>query len=152
MTSNLKSDRPPLVAIVDDDDSLRISTRLLVASFGFDSEAFACAQDLLQWPRLHRVSCLILDVRMPGSNGLELQQQLRRTHPSIPVIFLSARAKEHEERQAMAAGAVAVLRKPVADRILLRSIRAALDSGASPDVGATVEFQPRTLSTHELDQ
>jgi FixJ family two-component response regulator len=129
MKKLLESDRAPLVAIVDDDDSLRRSTRMLVTSFGFRSEAFARAKDFLTWGRLDEVSCLILDVLMPDMNGIELQRQLSRTRPRLPIIFITARAKEHEERQAMSAGAVAVLRKPVADDVLLNTIRRALDRG-----------------------
>ena len=125
----LKSDQPPLVAIVDDDDSLRSSARMLVNSFGFRAEAFASAKDVLNWPLLDEASCLILDVFMPDMNGLELQRQLKRTHPRIPIIFITAHAREDEERQAMSAGAVAMLRKPVADDILLDTLRRALGSG-----------------------
>ena len=122
----LKPAEVPLIAIVDDDDSLRSSATMLVDSFGFRAEAFASAKDVLQWPHLDEASCLILDVCMPEMNGLELQRQLRRTHPRLPIIFITACAKEEEERQAMTAGAVTMLRKPVADGILLDALRQAL--------------------------
>jgi FixJ family two-component response regulator len=125
----------PLVAIVDDDDSLRISTRMLVTSFGFRSEAFAGAQDFLNWPLLDEASCLILDVLMPGMNGLELQRQLTRARPRLPIIFVTAHAKEHEATQAMNAGAFAVLRKPVPESILLKTLSAALYPGVIPGSG-----------------
>jgi FixJ family two-component response regulator len=126
----LNSDPTPLVAIVDDDDSLRSSARMLVNSFGFRAEAFGSAKDVLSWPLLGEASCLILDVVMPEMNGLELQRQLMQTHPRLPIIFITAHAKEDEERQAMSAGAVAILKKPVADDILLDTLRRALSSGA----------------------
>jgi FixJ family two-component response regulator len=119
-----------LIAIVDDDDSLRSSARLLVRSLGFRAEAFASAKEVLDWSRLDEAACLILDVFMPEMTGLELQRQLRRTHPRIPIIFITAHAKEDEERQALSAGAIAMLRKPVPEGILIESLRRALEAGA----------------------
>jgi FixJ family two-component response regulator len=117
-----------LVAIVDDDDSLRTSAHMLVGSFGFRAEAFACAEDFLRSPLVNETDCLILDVRMPSMSGLELQRRLQQTRPRLPIIFITAHAKEHEERQAIDAGAVAVLRKPVAEGILLNALRTALQT------------------------
>ena len=131
LKQNLKSRSVPLVAIVDDDESLRSSARMLVDSFGFQSVAFASAQDFLEWSRLEEVSCLILDVCMPGMNGLELQRKLRQTQPHLPIIFLTACAKEADEQQALTAGAVAMLRKPVADGILFETLRRALELGTA---------------------
>ena len=131
MNQPLKSSQPPLIAIVDDDDSLRNSARMLVNSFGYRAEVFSSPKELLHWPLLGETACLILDVFIPEMNGLELQRQLRRTHPLIPIIFITAHAKEDEERQAMSAGAVAMLRKPVADGILLNVLRQVFDSAAS---------------------
>src|SRR5258708_3588130 len=99
---------------------------MLVHSFGFRAESFARAEELLNWPLLDQASCLILDVLMPGMGGLELQEQLNRTRRSIPVIFITAHAKEYEEKQAMNAGATAVLRKPVSDNVLFNTLRTAL--------------------------
>jgi FixJ family two-component response regulator len=130
MSLHPKSDPAPLVAIVDDDDSLRSSTRMLVASFGFRAEAFARAQDFLTGPWLGETSCLILDVLMPDMNGLELQRRLARLCPSLPIIFITAHAGEQAGRQAMIAGAVAVLRKPVAEGVLLNTLRMALGRSA----------------------
>ena len=119
----------PLVAVVDDGDSLRSSARMLVNSFGYRAEAFASAKEVLRWPLLDEAACLILDVYMPEVNGLELQRQLQLTHPHIPISFITAHPMENEEAQAMRAGAVAVLRKPVADDILFSLLRQVL----SPD-------------------
>jgi FixJ family two-component response regulator len=124
---DLTPDEIPLVAIVDDDDSLRDSAQMLINSFGFRAESFASAKEVLKWPLLDEASCLILDVFMPEMNGLELQRQLTRTHPRIPIIFITAHANEDEERQALSTGAVAMLRKPVADGILLSTLRRALN-------------------------
>ncbi len=135
MKQNLESNQAPLVAIVDDDESLRSSAVMLVNSFGFRSEAFGRGQDFLKRRLLDEVSCVILDVLMPDMNGLELQRQLMRTHPRIPIIFITAHAKEHEERLAMDAGAVDMLRKPVAEGILLNSLRKAFHSRGIPVAG-----------------
>ncbi len=99
---------------------------MLVNSFGFSAVDFENAVDFLIWPRISETDCLILDVLMPGINGLELQRHLQRIRPDLPIIFITAHAKDHEERQAINAGAVAVLRKPVADGTLLNALRAAL--------------------------
>jgi FixJ family two-component response regulator len=120
---NLSSHQTPLVSIVDDDDSLRTSACMLVKSFGFRAAAFASAEDFLLWPLVGETDCLILDVLMPGMSGLELQRRLQRTRPRLPIIFITAHAKEHEERQAITAGAVAVLRKPVPEDTLLKTLQ-----------------------------
>ena len=99
---------------------------MLVTSLGFRSEAFARAREFLESPVMDEVSCVILDVLMPEMGGLELQRQLARTHPWLPVIFITAHAKERDEARAMAAGAVAMLRKPVTEGILLQALRSAL--------------------------
>jgi len=119
----------PLVAVVDDDASLRRSTKLLVDSLGLRCEAFAGAQAFLDWPLLGEAACLILDLIMPGMNGLALQRQLLRIRPSLPIIVITAGAKEHEERQALSSGAVAVLRKPVPEGLLLSTLCSVLRSG-----------------------
>jgi FixJ family two-component response regulator len=119
-------DRPPLVAIVDDDDSVRSSAWMLVTSLGFRSEPFARAREFLESPLLDEVSCVILDVLMPDVGGLELQRQLACIRPRLPIIFITAVANDRDEAQAMAAGAVAMLRKPVTEAILLQALRSAM--------------------------
>jgi len=116
----------PLVAIVDDDISVRRSTRRLLSSSGLRAEAFASAEDFLQSGCVVKTDCLILDLRMPGMNGLELQRRLIETGRQIPIVFLSARASEEEERHALRAGAASFLRKPVSKEALLLAIRNAL--------------------------
>jgi len=101
-----------------------------VGSLGLRSEAFADARDFLDWPSLSEASCLILDVVMPGMNGLALQRQLVRVSPRLPIIFITGHAKEHEERQALDCGAVAVLRKPVPEGLLLSTLRSVLSGSA----------------------
>ena len=106
---------------------------MLVISLGFRSKAFACAREFLESPLLYDISCVILDVLMPDMGGLELQRQLARARPGLPVIFITARANERDEAQAMAAGAVAVLRKPVTEGILLQALRVAMSVKALPE-------------------
>ena len=118
----------PLVCIVDDDASMAESTRFLVRSFGFRAEAFLSAQQFLGSGLAKETKCLILilDLRMPGIDGLELQQNLRIASKPIPIIFISARATEQERTQAIARGAVDFLRKPFSEEALLNAIQAAL--------------------------
>jgi FixJ family two-component response regulator len=116
----------PLVSVVDDDELMRRSIRRLLRSFGLRAEAFASGEDFLQSGRLAETGCLLLDVRMPGMDGLELQRRLAETGWLIPIVFLTARASEEEESQAIRAGAVNFLRKPASKEVLLHAIRVAL--------------------------
>jgi FixJ family two-component response regulator len=115
-----------LVAIVDDDAPVRRSTRRLVRAFGFDAEAFGSAEEFLDSAALAQTACLILDMRMPGMDGLDLQRSLAAREPRIPIVFLTAHATDLEEREARRAGAVAFLRKPVGRDALLTALRAVL--------------------------
>ena len=126
MNAKSKTLSEPLVSIVDDDVSVRRSTRRLLRCCGLRAEAFASAEDFLQSGRVTETACLLLDVRMPGMDGLELQRRLGETDRLIPIIFLSARASEDEERRALRAGAANFLRKPVSKEALLNAIRAVL--------------------------
>ena len=128
MDAKTKTVGEPLVSIVDDDVSVRRSTRRLLLSSGLRAEAFASAEDFLQSGRVAETACLLLDVRMPGMDGLELQRRLGETDRMIPIIFLSARASEEEERRALRAGAAEFLRKPVSKEALLNAIRAVLEN------------------------
>jgi len=114
-----------LVSIVDDDASMRTSTRRLLGTFGFRAEAFASAQAFLDSGRLKDTACLILDVRMPGMDGLELQRRLASSHRRLPIIFVTAHASGDEEIRALQAGALAFLRKPVSPQDLLSALRTA---------------------------
>jgi FixJ family two-component response regulator len=118
--------KPPLVAIVDDDASIRKSTSRLIRSFGFRAEAFACGQKFLTSPLAEGASCLVLDVRMPEMDGLEVQRRLAEAGLNIPIIFLSGRASDDEERRARSSGAVEFLRKPVDTATFLRVLRSVL--------------------------
>ena len=105
------------------------STRFLVRSFGFRAEAFSSAEDFLDSGLVRDTSCLILilDLRMPGIDGLELQRHLASTNHHIPIIFISARANEDERKQAIDGGAVDFLYKPFSEDALLNAIQAALN-------------------------
>src|SRR5713101_6233494 len=96
-----ESSESPLVSIVDDDVSVRRSTRRLLHSSGLRAEAFASAEEVLASGWAKETGCLLLDVRMPGMDGLELQRHLVETNRAIPIVFLSARASEEEERRAL---------------------------------------------------
>ena len=126
---NVKPSAVPLVCIVDDDASMADSTRFLVRSFGFSAQAFLSAQEFLDSGLVAETSCLILilDLRMPGMDGLELQRNLASANRRVPIIFISARANEEEQVQAIAEGAVDFLLKPFSEDALLNAIRAALN-------------------------
>ena len=115
-----------VVSIVDDDVSVRRSTRRLLRSSGFRAEAFASAEEFLDSKSAVETACLILDLRMPGMNGLELQRRLNQNGHRVPIIFLSAQASEEDEHSALRAGAVRFLRKPTSKEALLSAIRDAL--------------------------
>jgi FixJ family two-component response regulator len=94
-------------------------------SVGFRVEAFASAEDFLQRGTLHATACLILDVRLPGMSGLDLQRQLA-PHHHIPIIFVSAHDEQKTRDQALQAGAVAFLNKPISEEALLNGVHSAL--------------------------
>ncbi len=121
---------PPLVAIVDDDASVRRSTGRLIRSFGYRAEEFASGEEFLASPVAARAACIVLDVRMPNMDGLEVQGELTARHLHVPVVFISGRASDDEERRARAAGAVAFLRKPLAAAMLLAVLQTAVPRGA----------------------
>jgi len=127
---------PPLVAIVDDDASVRQSTRRLIRSFGHRAEAFASGEELLSSPVASQAACLVLDVRMQDMDGLEVQRRVAARGLPIPVVFISGRASDEEERRAQSAGAIEFLRKPIAVarlREVLRTIFGTTDVGGDDD-------------------
>jgi FixJ family two-component response regulator len=128
MAPKPKTSEAPLIFIVDDDLSVGTSTARLVRTSGMRAETFASARDLLNSGRVVEAACLILDVRMPNMDGLELQRRLRETMQRVPVILFSAQATEEEKNRALRSGAVAFLRKPVSKDALLRIIHLALES------------------------
>jgi len=121
--------QPPLVAIVDDDISVGRSTRRLLRSIGLQAQTFASAEEFINSSLTEEAACLILDLRMPGMNGLELQSHLALALNPIPIIFLTAHSTADDERQALRAGALQFLHKPVSKEALLTAIRHAIQSG-----------------------
>jgi FixJ family two-component response regulator len=115
-----------LIAVVDDDESVRRTTTFLIESFGFRAAAFASAEGFLRSGQLRDISCLILDVRMPDMNGLQLQSELAAAGYAIPVIFITAYDDKDSRGRAMQAGAIAFLCKPFSDEQLLQTVRSAL--------------------------
>ena len=118
----------PLLSIVDDDLSVRRSARRLLRAAGFRVDAFASAEEFLTSGRAEETACLILDLRMPGMSGLQLQRRLAEGAKPIPIIFLSAHSSPDEERLALLAGAGQFLQKPVNKEVLLSAIRNAIKS------------------------
>ena len=124
-----------LISIVDDDESVRRTTKRLVESFGYRAAVFESADSFLKSDQLYDTSCLVVDIQMPGMSGLQLQSHLATEGWSIPIIFISAYGSKQSRRKAMQAGAVAFLEKPFSDEHLLKSIRSALkdQKGGSED-------------------
>jgi FixJ family two-component response regulator len=118
----------PLISIVDDDPSVRESLSSLVRSVGYTAKLYACAEDFLSRAQGDESACLILDVSMPGMDGLELQSRLKGIGSRTPIVFLSAKAKVDDARRALREGAADFLGKPVTDEVLLKAIRAAIKS------------------------
>ena len=115
-----------LIHVVDDDESLRDSLLDLLHAAGYEARGYASTGEFLLQPVPERPGCVLLDVRMPGPSGLELQAALQRQHVTLPVIFLTAHADVLTSVKAMKAGAVDFLEKPVERNILLDALRRAL--------------------------
>ena len=120
---------PPLIHVVDDDDALRTALLRLLGAAGFEARGYASAGDFLLEPPPDRPGCLLLDVRMPGPSGLELQEALRRRGNPLPIVFMTGFADVGSGVRAMKAGAVDFLSKPVERDALLDALRRALERG-----------------------
>jgi RNA polymerase sigma factor (sigma-70 family) len=116
----------PTIFIVDDDPSVRESTQLMLKSVGFDVKTFASAQDFLNAKLQEGLGCLILDVRMPGISGLDLQEKLVSAESPLPVIFITGHGTVPLSVRAMKAGAVDFLQKPFEEQDLLDAINRAI--------------------------
>jgi two-component system response regulator FixJ len=117
----------PLVAVVDDEEAVREAVKRLLRAADVTVESFASAEEFLQSGQLNNTGCLVADIRMPGLSGLDLLAELNRQHLSIPTILITAHGDESLRLQAMRAGAVKFLSKPVDSAILLASVQAALE-------------------------
>jgi FixJ family two-component response regulator len=116
----------PLISIVDDDDAHRSSLENLIRSVGLRAQGFSSAEAFLSSTHAHDTRCLVLDVRMPGMSGPELQRQMAVANSHIPIIFITAHEDDAQRSQALEAGAVAFLHKPFYEEELLNAIDAAL--------------------------
>lgn len=139
------SDAAPIAFVVDDDLSVRRSTERLIRSAGLRVQTFAAAAEFLKYPRPEAPACLILDVRMPGLSGLDLQRELGSSGIDVPIIFISAHGDIPMTVRAMKAGAVEFLTKPVPGDVLLDAVRAAIerDRSACEERSATRELRTR---------
>ncbi len=115
-----------IVFVVDDDLSIRESLELLILSAGWQPETFASAQEFLSRPRTCAPSCLVLDLSLPGLNGLELQKRVISERTDMPIIFITGYGDVPTTVQAMKAGAAEFLTKPFSEEALLTAIRQAL--------------------------
>lgn len=122
----------PLIAIVDDDEAVRTATASLLRSFGYRTHVFASATEFLASGMDRQAACLITDVRMPGMDGMELQQVLIAQNCTIPILFMSAYSSDTVRQRVLAAGAVCLLEKPFDSEVIVRHLRDALKPPAAP--------------------
>jgi FixJ family two-component response regulator len=127
--SSLMATAKPIVFVVDDDVSVRESLELLIDNAGWQPKAFASAQEFLESPCAVIPSCLLLDISLPGLNGLELQKRAAVERTAMPIIFITGYGDVPKTVQAMKAGAVEFLTKPFNAEVLLTAIRQALAPG-----------------------
>ena len=125
MNAPEKKNSQALIAIVDDDQSFREALESLLRLIGFRTAIFASARNFLDSPQFPNVSCAILDVSMPGMDGLELQRHLVTTHP-IPIIFITDRRDAKTREQALRAGAISFFNKPFSEETLIDALNSAL--------------------------
>jgi FixJ family two-component response regulator len=124
----METQKTQLVAIVDDDESIRRALCSLLKSYDLEPRAFASAEEFLDSGQLSEIACLITDIRMNGMSGLELQSRLARQNCGVPIIFITAHADSKLRAQAIRAGAIQFLEKPFDDDVLVESIRTALEN------------------------
>jgi len=125
----MRPTRGPLVAVIDDDESVRESLPDLIREFGYAAQSFSSAEEFLASDGLSRAGCLILDVVMPGMTGLELQKELNVRGQRTPVIFITAQKDDGLRARVLEGGAVELLTKPFSDTALLAALRAAFPGG-----------------------
>jgi FixJ family two-component response regulator len=123
---------PKLICLVDDDASVRSALGRLIRSFGFEVVLLESGRACLDGAAIDRAACLVLDVSMPGMDGLELHLLLQSAGRSVPTVFISARDDKRYRQQARAAGAVTFLNKPCDESLLRDAIEKAIASDATP--------------------
>ena len=134
------NDVAPIVFVVDDDDLFRRSTERLIRAAGFNVQPFTSARDFLKNPRPQGPACLVLDVRMPGLSGIDLQLELTQSGIDIPIIFITGHGDIPMSVRAMKAGAAEFLTKPFKGRVLLDAVRAAVEKSRA-DLHRHLEIQ-----------
>ena len=125
----------PLIAIVDDDESVCRAMKRLVRSMGMEAEPFTSGRefiDRIETTPSFQPDCVVLDVQMPGMNGLEVQERLASSGNRLPVIFITAHDEAGVRDRALAGGAVAFLRKPFNDELFIETLRAAIEMSGKP--------------------
>jgi FixJ family two-component response regulator len=127
ITSAASGAPTPTVFVVDDDPSIRTAVQRLLASVGMPCETFGTAQDFMARARQGVTGCVVLDVRMPGASGLDLQRMLNDAGLDLPIVFVTAHADVPLTVRAMKAGALEVLTKPFDDQHLLDAVNTAMD-------------------------
>ena len=145
----------PMVFVVDDDASVRDALSSLIRSVGLHVEMFASAKEFLGREKLNRPACLVLDVRLPGLSGLDLQRELLATENQIPIIFITGHGDIPMSVRAMKAGAVEFLPKPFRDQDLLDAIHQAIERDvealAQRSVAADLRRRYETLTARERE-
>ena len=124
-----------VISVVDDDESIREATKTLLRSAGYSVGTFASAEHFLDSGALGKTECLILDVRMPGMSGLDLQRRLKSSESAVPVIFITAHDDNANRRQAIDAGAVEFFGKPFEAAALVAAVRTALAGNKERSAG-----------------
>src|SRR5580658_3978708 len=122
------SESPPIVFVVDDEPAICLSLKRLVKSVGLEAQTFTSAQEFLRAKRPDGPGCLVLDVRLPGLSGLDLQQELLDAKVDLPIIFITGHGDIPMSVRAIKAGAVEFLTKPFRDQDLVDAIHTALES------------------------
>ena len=128
----------PFIVIVDDDESVCRSTTRLVRSLGMETATFASGQEFIDYIEAmpsERFECVILDVQMPGLNGLDVQERLKRLGNRFPIIFITAHDEANVRERALAAGALAFLRKPFDAELLEKTLHAAVKIAGDGEFG-----------------
>jgi FixJ family two-component response regulator len=128
----------PLIAIVDDDESVCRAIRRLVRSLGMEAEAFTSGRDFIElmdaMPSF-QPDCLVLDVQMPGMNGLDVQEELASRNSPLPIVFITAHDELGVRERVLSAGALAFLCKPFKDELFIKTLTAAVKRGADGKPG-----------------
>lgn len=141
MTDAATVEEPPLVLIVDDDEEVREAIRELLLSVGLEALCYGSTRELLEAPTLAQTACLILDVRMPGLSGLDLQQRLAAGGMNKPIVFLTGHGDIPMSVQAMKAGAVDFLTKPVRDQTLIDAVISGIERDTAQRASARIVQQ-----------